>query len=356
MIHRTLLTAVLLLISFSLVQAQQRLPRPQNIRVENDAAVWDSVANASGYRVEWVRAAGRLRFITEEVLHNRFSMSEFHYGENYYVKVQAVTDAKAEYQDSRWTGFYVLVRPWPTRTPTNTPTATPTPTSTRAVLRGLRTPKLSLLSSTTLAWDAVAGAVGYELYLSGDGASQRVQVDAPQTEYSFSNLLTGVTYVVLARALGDGRIYESQGRWSQFVRIRLPSVDTDTPTVSHTATVTPTATNIATNTPTVTHTATNTVTDRPTATNTPTATDTATTTPATLRKLPAPEFFRALSGNTVAWDAVEGASRYRVRLDPPNANRILKRVDPPQTQYTFENLVAGVVYRVRVRAMGDEIT
>ncbi|MXV94195.1 MAG: fibronectin type III domain-containing protein, partial [Chloroflexi bacterium] len=74
-----------------------------------------------------------------------------------------------------------------------------------------------------------------------------------------------------------------------------------------------------------------------------------------LRRLPAPENFRVLSGKTVAWDAVEGADRYRVRLDPPNAERILKRVNPPQTQYTFENLQVGLVYRVRVRAMGDEV-
>ncbi|MCY3917330.1 MAG: hypothetical protein OXG49_15080 [Chloroflexi bacterium] len=84
-------------------------------------------------------------------------------------------------------------------------------------------------------------------------------------------------------------------------------------------------------------------------------TDTATATLATLKRLPRPENFRALSEDTVAWDAVEGADRYRVRLDPPNANRILKRVDPPQTQYTFENLQGGLVYRARVRAMGDEV-
>lgn len=42
-------------------------------------------------------------------------------------------------------------------------------------------------------------------------------------------------------------------------------------------------------------------------------------------------------------------------MDPPDAERILKRVNPPQTQYTFENLQAGLVYRVRVRAMGDEV-
>ena len=71
--------------------------------------------------------------------------------------------------------------------------------------------------------------------------------------------------------------------------------------------------------------------------------------------MPAPQNFRVLSGNTVAWDTVDGADRYRLRLDPPTGNRILKRVDPPQTQYTFDNLQIGLLYRVRVRAMGDEV-
>ena len=82
---------------------------------------------------------------------------------------------------------------------------------------------------------------------------------------------------------------------------------------------------------------------------TPTATQSA------LPKLPAPQNLRVLSGNTVAWDAVAGADRYRVRLDPPVGERILKRVDPPQTQFTFEDVQPGTVYTVRVRAMGDEV-
>ncbi len=93
------------------LQAQRQLPRPQNIRVENDAVVWNAVAGASGYRVEWVRAAARLRYILEEVTPNRFDMSEFHYGELYYVKVQAVSGDSAEYQDSRWHTFRYITFP-----------------------------------------------------------------------------------------------------------------------------------------------------------------------------------------------------------------------------------------------------
>ena len=415
--HRYSLPSIIAAIIFCFIhsaQAQQQLPQPQNIRVVNDAVVWNAVENASGYLVQWIRAAGRLRIITVEVTQNSFSMSEFQYGENYYVQVQAVSKDKTAYQDSRWTVFSVLVRPWPTPTPTNTPTDTPTPTPTRVVLRGLSTPQnLRSLLGATVAWDAVAEAIGYKLLLSGDGAQHLISVDAPQTEYTFANLRPGVEYAVLVSALGDGRVYESQGRWSSFIRISLPIAATDAPTATHTitntpierptytatsrptatstiaptaastATPTPRPTNTSTYTPTATHTATETPSATYPATNTPKATstaiptsrptnvatdsptetvsppptviETATATQARLRRLPPPENFRVLSGNTVAWDAVEGASRYRVRLDPPNADRILKRVDPPQTQYTFENLQAGLVYRVRVRAIGDEV-
>ncbi len=72
------------LFSFCIAQAQtQKLSRPQNIHFENDAVVRDAVDDASGYRVELVRAASRLRYIMEEAKRNRFSRSEFYFGESY---------------------------------------------------------------------------------------------------------------------------------------------------------------------------------------------------------------------------------------------------------------------------------
>ncbi|MDE2636067.1 MAG: fibronectin type III domain-containing protein, partial [Chloroflexota bacterium] len=335
-------------------QAQQQLAWPRDFRIEADTLHWNEIAGASGYRLRWL---GRNDWITAEAAENRFSLSRFRYGSTHLIQVQALSGDSTTYQDSEWSWTYVLRRPYPTATPTDTPTATPTATPTRVVLRGLRTPQNPrLISDSTVAWDPVFGAIGYSLFLSGDNTFRRETVDAPQTEYSFTGLKPGVSYIFQARALGDGRRYERQGRWSTFIRIAFPSIPTSTPTATNTATNTPTATHTATNTPTAT--ATNTATRTPTATNSPTATLTepATATLEALRRLPSPENFRALSGDTVAWDAVEGADRYRVRLDPPNGNRILKRVDPPQNQYTFENLEAGLVYRVRVRAMGDEVT
>ncbi|MCY3865890.1 MAG: fibronectin type III domain-containing protein, partial [Chloroflexi bacterium] len=376
-----ILQVVVLLFSLIQVQAQQQLPWPKNLRLVDDALMWDAVEGASGYLVHWLGFNAR-DFVSVKVPENEFSLIGLNYGRRYYVSVQALAGESSTNQDSRWSPTYILRRPYPTATPTDTPTATPTATPTRVVLRGLRTPQNPrLVAGRTVAWDPVFGAIGYRLLLAGGGAFRLETVDAPRTEYSFGNLRAGVRYSVQVSALGDGQRYEKQGRWSKVVGLTLPQIASPTPSATNTATNTVTAiltstdTNTATFTPTDTPTftptftptdtptntptiaATNTATNTPTATNSPTATltDTATATLATLKRLPRPENFRALSEDTVAWDAVEGADRYRVRLDPPNAERILKRVDPPQTQYTFENLQAGLVYRVRVRAMGDEV-
>ena len=340
MLRITALSGILvaaIFFNFTLAQAQQQLALPRDFRIEDDTLHWNEIPGASGYHVRWL-GFNALDFVSAEVTQNKFSLSGLKYGGRYYVSVQALAGESSTYLDSRWSPNFILRRPYPTATPTDTPTATPSPTPTRVVLRGLRTPQNPrLISGSTVAWDPVFGAIGYQLLLAGEGLFQLETVDAPQTEYSFSNLRSGLRYSVQVSALGDGQRYEKQGRWSKVVGLTLPQIASPTPSATNTATNTPTATltstatntptatatNTATNAPTATHTATNT----PTATNSPTATltDTATATLAALRKLPRPENFRALSEDTVAWDAVEGADRYRVRLDPPNAERILKR-------------------------------
>ena len=372
--------------TFALVQAQQQLALPQNLRIENDTLLWDSVAGASGYHIRRMPSGVR-DWITEKVLQNRFSLSGLKHGRQFLVQVQAIAGDTTTIQDSIWSQIYVLRRPFPTATPTNTPTATPTPTPTRIVLRGLHTPQLRLLAETTVAWNAVANAVGYALFLSGDGTIQRVEVDAPQTEYTFSNLRAGKSYRVLVRALGDGRIYERQGRWSQFVSIMLPSVATEAPTATHTATDVPTATYIATDRPTATNTATDvptatyTATDRPTATNTatdvptatytatdrPTATNTATDKPMAtetptlptsqgLPKIfPSPMNLKQTGPFTLTWAPVEGAIAYRVRwwLSGGDRDRESVTVSESTLEYTIVGLQEGLIYEVKVRALGD---
>ncbi len=115
--------------TFTLVQAQtSQLPVPRNLRVANDALLWDAVENASGYRVRWL-APGPRDWVTEAVAQNQFSLSELSYHISYIAQVQAVSDIAA-YQDSFWSRAFILERPDPTATPSITPTATLTATST----------------------------------------------------------------------------------------------------------------------------------------------------------------------------------------------------------------------------------
>ena len=217
------------------------------------------------------------------------------------------------------------VAPSPTAAASNTPTATPTsthtatPTTAPSATATLPAFNISVASQSkdhiTVAWTDLSAALDYSLTLQPESTQAITKtVAAGTSSHTFGSLNSNATYTVSITArFSDGRTLSA-------------SVTTKT---------------------------------EPEATATPTATNTpfsaATPTPTGLSELPAPQNFRVLSGNTVAWDAVAGADRYRVRLDPPVGERILKRVDPPQTQYTFEDLQPGTVYTVRVRAMGDEV-
>ncbi len=216
------------------------------------------------------------------------------------------------------------VAPSPTAAASNTPTATPTSTHTAtprtapAATATLPAFSISVASQSkdhiTVGWTDLSAALDYALTLQPESGSKTTATAAAgSTSHTFGSLNSNATYTVSITArFSDGRTLSA-------------SVTTKT---------------------------------EPEATATPAATNTpfsaATPTPTGLSELPAPQNFRVLSGNTVAWDAVAGADRYRIRLDPPVGERILKRVDAPQTQYTFDNLQAGLVYTVRVRAMSDE--
>ncbi len=68
-----LLIAPLLLPS-SLVRAQQRLARPQNLRAAGNTLSWDAVANASGYRLRWL-AGGKSQFHTVTAPQTQYSFT-----------------------------------------------------------------------------------------------------------------------------------------------------------------------------------------------------------------------------------------------------------------------------------------
>ena len=132
------------------------------------------------------------------------------------------------------------------------------------------------------------------------------------------------------------------------------------PTATHTSaapatdTATATATGIATAAETAT--ATDTATATNTATATATATDTATATAsATLRPLLPPDSLEHVSGYTVRWDPVLRARGYRLELYDDEGVGIAQVTTSSarRTEYTFEDIDAVLVYRVRIRTLGD---
>ena len=172
----------------------------------------------------------------------------------------------------------------------------------------LAKPQNLSVAGNTLSWDAVTGATGYRLRWEVGRYRWFASVSASQTQYTFTGLTVGVTYEVWVRALGDGARYERAGPWSTVSSLTFGS--TAIPTT--TDTVTPTDTATATNTPTTT----------------------ATATEAASMELAAPGNLRLVSGSTVTWDAVAGASGYRLRWGPPG-DRVFDSVSASQTRYTL---------------------
>ena len=113
----------------------------------------------------------------------------------------------------------------------------------------------------------------------------------------------------------------------------------------------PTDTPTATDTPTDAPTATDTPADTPTATNTPTSTATATL--AGPMELEAPDNMRQLSGSTVAWDEVKGASYYELRWEADGESARVELFPYWPQEYTIPRLSFGVTYEMKVRALGD---
>ncbi len=138
---------------------------------------------------------------------------------------------------------------------TNTETSAQAPT-----LSVQEAPSLTVVSASTtaveLSWNAVAGAVSYDLraWWAGAATWQRID-DGSQTDVFFTHrsLSAGRTYFYIVAGVGaDGR----RGPWSAQVEVTVPGSDaptstpTFTPTLSPASTYTPTPTVSVTVTPT----------------------------------------------------------------------------------------------------------
>ena len=351
---RNIISMIMIFCTFflfsSLVQAQERLARPQNLSVSGNTLSWDAVPNADRYRLRW-RGTGAYRFETLADSQTSYTFTGLSQGVLYRAQVRALADDSSGFRDSRWSGAIQFRAASPTATPTETPTVTATdtstitpthtptststdaPTATETDPRALPAPaNLRHVSIRAIAWDEVTGATGYRLRWRQLGGSWNYEpVNEPLTEHTINGLSVGSTYDVQVRALGDGANYESKGPWSSVLPLTagMPPTSTNTPTAS----------------------------DTPTATNSPTktATPVATATPSEIvpKDLDSPANFRHVSGTTVAWDTVTGATSYRLRWGRPGGDRQFATVADSQTQYTIEGLSNGLVYEVEARALGD---
>lgn len=213
--RKIMIISAILVLFFAVlsVQAQKRLAKPKNLRVEGDALVWDAVAGAGSYRVQWGKISSQLQFTTEEVAQNSLGLSRFSYNDAHYVKVKALSSDTAKIKHSRWTELNVVVRPDPVVAP-NTPPNAPEPE--RLPAPG----NIRLLDGSTVAWDAVAGADRYRIRLDPpSGLRILKRVNPPQTQYTFENLQEGLSYTVRVRAMGDEISYQLLGAWSKVLTL-----------------------------------------------------------------------------------------------------------------------------------------
>ncbi len=219
-----------------------------------------------------------------------------------------------------------------TPTPTSTPTptishsATPTPTAAAGPL-----PAPTLTAELTgvdvkLSWDAVTGAVRYELWYwtSAEGWQQIGGDNLTATSYTHAGPELGTTYFYTVRAVNAAN---QAGDWAENVSVTV------TPTQSLTSTPTPTSTADAS------------------LTATPTPTPTSTPTP-----LSAPALTVQATENVVelSWDPVPGAVRYVLWTHTDYGG--LQRLDNgalTATNFTHQRVAAGTTYQYTLRAVNS---
>lgn len=222
----------------------------------------------------------------------------------------------------------------PTPTPSSTPAPTMTPTPT-VEGQELLAPSLTAQESSggvELSWNAVAGAVRYELWFwtTAGGWQQIGGDDLTDTSYTHTGVEVGTTYHYAVRAVNAAGDVSD---WSEYVPVTV--------TAPQSATATPTSTP----TPTSTSTADAAL----TATPTPTSTSTAVS-------LSAPALSAQPSDSVIelSWDPVPDAVRY-VLWTWTNYGG-LQRLDNgalTATTFTHQGVEAGTTYHYILRAVNS---
>ena len=226
---------------------------------------WTAVTDAARYELwTWNSADGWQQLDDDSLTGTTYRHAGLTVGTTYYYWVRAVSESE---ETSEWSERQSATVIAPSSTAMTTPTATPTSTPTLTAST-LSVPDLTAqagVGGVDLSWEAVTGAVRYELWrwTSVDLWQQLDDGTLTGTSYSHTDVAEGTTYFYAIRAVNtDGETSE----WSEYVSLTWTTA---------TATVTPTATppDQQQNVP-ATATATATATPTATATATPTATPT----------------------------------------------------------------------------------
>ena len=210
-------------------------------------------------------------------------------------------------------------------TPTSTATATPTATASTSEL-----PIPSLTAQATdngilLDWEAVSGAVRYELltwWNGGPGWQVIGGANLTSTFYTHTAVTAGTTYHFSIRALN------AAGNASPWLTGAYPSATARASTVDASATPTRTSTLAATATPTAT---------------------------ASTSELVIPSLTAQVTGHGIvlSWDTVPNATRYELLTywDPGIGWQSIGGTSLAGTTYTHTDITAGTTYYYSIRAL-----
>ncbi len=113
------------------------------------------------------------------------------------MQVRALAENSGSYTNSLWSLPEAIIR---------VPAATATPTATTAPPKNLPAPgNFRHLWGTTVGWNTVTGATGYQLRYGPPNRGRRyVTVSASASQYTIPDLDVGRSCEVEVQALGDG--------------------------------------------------------------------------------------------------------------------------------------------------------
>jgi len=177
-----------------------QLAVPTNVAISGGTLTWTAVPNATGYRV-YVGGTART---TQNITGLSFNLTTLNLAAGEHnVQVRALGNGTTTQNSALSTAV------------TFVPGALDTPTALN-------------ITGATLSWAAVAGAVGYRIYIDGTARTTNQTITATNFNLASLNLPLG-TYDVQVRALGNGSTTHNSGL-SAVLRFEMQTMDLPVPT------------------------------------------------------------------------------------------------------------------------------